>query len=87
MRSILIGLIRGYRYFLSPWLGAHCRFHPSCSCYALAAVERHGALRGSLYALKRLCRCHPWHPGGLDPVPEQAPEKAAGSQHREGRHG
>jgi len=83
MRSILIGLIRGYRYFLSPWLGAHCRFYPSCSCYALEAVERYGALRGSLYTLKRLGRCHPWHAGGFDPVPEEE----TGPRHRGCLHG
>lgn len=84
MRSILIGLIRGYRYFLSPWLGAHCRFYPSCSCYALEAIERYGALRGSLYTLKRLGRCHPWHAGGFDPVPGK---EEAGSRRRECLHG
>ena len=87
MRSILISLIRVYRYFLSPWLGAHCRFHPSCSCYAMEAIERHGAARGSLYALKRLCSCHPWHAGGFDPVPELSPEKKADTKHRECLHG
>jgi len=69
MRWIIIQLIRGYRYLLSPWLGSHCRFHPSCSCYAQTAVERHGALHGSVLALRRLLRCHPWHPGGIDEVP------------------
>ena len=62
-------LIRGYRYSLSPLLGLHCRFHPSCSEYALEALERHGAARGAWLALARLARCHPWHPGGHDPVP------------------
>lgn len=62
-------LIRAYQLALSPFLGANCRFHPSCSSYALEALERHGALRGSWLALRRLARCHPWHPGGYDPVP------------------
>jgi putative membrane protein insertion efficiency factor len=70
MRWLILKLIRGYQVLLSPWLGNHCRFHPSCSSYALTAVERHGALRGSGFALRRLLRCHPWHPGGIDPVPE-----------------
>lgn len=69
MSKVLSVLIRGYRYGVSPVLGMHCRFHPSCSAYALEAVERHGALRGTWLAMKRLARCHPWHPGGYDPVP------------------
>jgi len=63
-----IALIRAYRRFLSPLLPPACRFEPSCSRYALEAVERHGALRGSALALRRLARCHPFHPGGYDPV-------------------
>jgi putative membrane protein insertion efficiency factor len=62
-------LIRGYRYAISPMLGVHCRFHPSCSEYALDALARHGGWRGSWLALKRLARCHPWRSGGYDPVP------------------
>ena len=62
-------LIRAYRLLLSPLLGPRCRFHPSCSAYALEAVERFGTLRGGWLALRRLGRCHPWHPGGYDPVP------------------
>lgn len=62
-------LIRGYRYAISPMLGVHCRFHPSCSEYALDALARHGGWRGSWLAMKRLARCNPWHPGGYDPVP------------------
>ena len=71
MRWFLIQAIRAYRYLLSPWLGAHCRFHPTCSCYAITAIERYGALRGSAMAARRLLRCHPWHPGGIDPVPDE----------------
>lgn len=66
---LLALLVRGYRYAVSPVLGMHCRFHPSCSAYALEALERHGAARGAWLALVRVARCHPWHPGGHDPVP------------------
>jgi uncharacterized protein len=69
MKAVLILLIRAYQYALRPLLGAHCRFYPSCSEYALDAMRRHGALRGSWLALRRLARCHPYHPGGYDPVP------------------
>ncbi|TND03934.1 MAG: hypothetical protein FD120_1643 [Gammaproteobacteria bacterium] len=69
MQKILTGLIRGYRYLISPLLGNHCRFYPSCSVYAAEAIERHGTVHGSWLALKRLSRCHPWHAGGVDPVP------------------
>ncbi|MCF6209378.1 MAG: membrane protein insertion efficiency factor YidD [Gammaproteobacteria bacterium] len=71
MRKLLILLIQAYRYLLSPLLGPHCRYHPSCSSYAQMALERHGAVRGGSMAVKRLCRCHPWHEGGFDPVPEK----------------
>ncbi len=66
---LLMALVGAYRYALSPMLGRHCRFHPSCSAYAVEALERHGALRGAWLAVKRIGRCHPWHPGGYDPVP------------------
>ena len=66
---ILSGLIRGYQYFISPLLGANCRFLPTCSEYAREALRKHGALRGSRLALTRLLRCHPWNAGGHDPVP------------------
>lgn len=70
MQTVLIQLIRLYRLLLSPWLGQHCRFEPSCSNYALTAIRRYGAARGSWLAVKRLSRCHPWHAGGFDPVPD-----------------
>ncbi|MYE24151.1 MAG: membrane protein insertion efficiency factor YidD [Gammaproteobacteria bacterium] len=71
----LIALIQTYRLTLSPFFGMHCRFHPTCSAYALEAVRRFGALRGGWMAARRLGRCHPWHPGGLDPVPERQAER------------
>jgi putative membrane protein insertion efficiency factor len=69
MRWPVMLLIKAYRYGLSPLLGSHCRFHPSCSQYAETAVARFGVLRGGWLAVKRLARCHPWHEGGVDPVP------------------
>ena len=74
MRAVLIALIRGYQWFISPLLGNHCRFYPSCSEYAREAIERHGAVRGVWLAIRRVARCHPWHPGGVDPVPEPPPK-------------
>lgn len=71
MRKILIFLIRGYQYLISPLLGPHCRFYPTCSSYAQTALERHGVIRGGWLAIQRLGRCHPWHDGGEDPVPEK----------------
>jgi len=72
MRTLLIGLITIYRYGLSPLLGSSCRFYPSCSCYAQQSIDRHGALRGLVLAVRRIARCHPWNPGGYDPVPDAA---------------
>lgn len=66
---LLIGMIRLYQLAVSPWLGRNCRFEPSCSRYAAACLEAHGAARGSLLSVKRLCKCHPFHPGGYDPPP------------------
>jgi putative membrane protein insertion efficiency factor len=81
MRSALSGLIvlliRIYQWVLSPLLGPRCRFYPSCSNYALEAVQRHGALRGGALALRRLLRCHPLNPGGIDPVPETLQRRSA----------
>ncbi len=71
MQKILILFIRGYQLLISPWLGSHCRFYPSCSEYALIAIQKHGVLYGLVLSIKRLFRCHPWHPGGFDPVPDR----------------
>src|SRR5262245_17901077 len=65
----LVALVRAYQIAISPWLGNVCRFEPSCSRYALACLRTHGALRGSLLSVRRLCKCHPFHPGGVDPPP------------------
>ena len=67
----LIGLVRGYRFFLSPWLGSACRFEPTCSVYALQALQERGAAHGSYLTLRRLLRCHPLCAGGHDPVPQR----------------
>lgn len=73
LQRFLIAGVRGYRLLLSPWLGSACRFEPTCSAYALGALEAHGAASGSYLATRRLLRCHPWCAGGLDPVPAGAP--------------
>ena len=78
MRALASFIIKSYRYLISPLLGNHCRFYPSCSCYAETAIARYGFIKGSLLTLKRLGKCHPWHEGGLDPVPD-IPENKAGS--------
>jgi len=69
MKQMLLTLISFYRYAVSPMLGRRCRFFPSCSEYATEAVEKYGAIKGARFALHRLFRCHPWNPGGFDPVP------------------
>jgi len=69
MRRLLIFLISCYKVCLSPFLGNSCRFYPSCSTYAQDAIAAHGVIKGSYIALRRLARCHPWHEGGVDPVP------------------
>jgi uncharacterized protein len=69
MRRFLIGLVKGYQLVISPHLGQCCRFHPTCSCYATEAFQRHGALKGSALTARRVLRCHPFHDGGYDPVP------------------
>lgn len=68
---ILRMLVNGYRYLISPFIPSRCRYHPTCSNYAHEALLRHGAIKGSLLALKRICRCHPWGKSGYDPVPDK----------------
>lgn len=70
MGKVLIGILRAYQLLLSPLLGNHCRFYPSCSQYTIEAIARYGWLRGIGLGLRRVLRCHPWQPGGIDPVPE-----------------
>lgn len=65
----LLGLVRAYQYVFSPYFGTQCRFTPTCSHYAVDALTKHGAIKGSYLTSRRLLRCHPWHPGGYDPVP------------------
>lgn len=69
MKWILIGLLKAYRFAISPLYGQVCRYHPTCSAYALEAVTVHGSIKGSWLAVRRLGRCHPWAAGGYDPVP------------------
>ncbi|MCY7321873.1 MAG: membrane protein insertion efficiency factor YidD [Phormidesmis sp. CAN_BIN36] len=71
MKLLLIGLVRGYRVFISPLFLPSCRFQPTCSQYAIEALDRHGALKGSWLATRRICRCHPFNAGGYDPVPDK----------------
>jgi uncharacterized protein len=71
MRYLLIGFIKFYKTFISPVLGNNCRFYPSCSTYSMEALRLHGALKGCYLTLRRLLKCHPFHEGGVDPVPEQ----------------
>lgn len=70
MKRLILFLIRGYRILISPLFPPTCRFHPTCSQYAMEAVERFGAWRGGILAARRVLRCHPWHTGGYDPVPK-----------------
>jgi putative membrane protein insertion efficiency factor len=77
MKTILKAMIRVYTYLISPLSGPVCRFHPTCSAYAMEAIDRHGAMKGTVLAVKRISRCHPWHKGAyLDPVPPHK-DKAA----------
>jgi putative membrane protein insertion efficiency factor len=70
MQALILCLLRVYRVAISPMIGPRCRYYPTCSEYAQTAVERHGTARGAWLAIRRLARCHPWHPGGVDLVPE-----------------
>jgi putative membrane protein insertion efficiency factor len=79
---LMVLVLRGYRFALSPLIGNQCRFAPTCSHYAIDAIERFGAGRGSLLALRRVLRCHPWHPGGFDPVPGEMAEPSDGDEAR-----
>lgn len=76
LNKILIALIRFYQLCISPMLGPHCRFTPTCSQYALEAIKTHGALKGIILSIKRISKCHPFHEGGHDPVPQKSIEKA-----------
>lgn len=78
--GLLVMLIRGYQRFISPLLGQRCRFHPSCSSYSIEALKTHGALKGSWLSTRRILKCHPFHPGGFDPVPGKDDKH---HQHRE----
>lgn len=69
MKYVLIALLKAYRFAISPLYGQVCRYHPTCSAFALEAVQTHGALRGTWLAMRRVARCHPWAAGGFDPVP------------------
>jgi putative membrane protein insertion efficiency factor len=83
MRRLVVAVIRAYQLAISPLLGSRCRFYPSCSQYALEAVTRFGVLRGAWLTGRRLGRCHPWHPGGYDPVPPSLPMLCAHHAHDE----
>ena len=78
MQKVLVMLLKGYQYLVSPWFGQTCRFYPSCSCYAIEAIEKRGVLVGLWLTVRRIGRCHPWHPGGFDPVPEKCEAKLHG---------
>jgi putative membrane protein insertion efficiency factor len=76
----LVAVVRAYQWLVSPLLPPSCRFYPSCSAYAVTALQRHGAAKGSWLAARRVARCHPFHPGGLDPVPDrETPQEKAGT--------
>lgn len=75
MKRLFLFAVKFYRYAISPLMPPSCRFYPTCSSYALQAIEKHGALKGSWYALRRIGRCHPWNAGGYDPVPETTEQK------------
>ncbi|MGH3423793.1 MAG: membrane protein insertion efficiency factor YidD [Nocardioidaceae bacterium] len=77
MKWVLVGLLKAYRFAISPLYGQVCRYYPTCSAYALEAVQTHGAVRGSWLAVRRVARCHPWAAGGYDPVPERTNARPA----------
>ena len=85
MQKILIALVRGYRYTVSPLLGNHCRFHPSCSVYTETAIATHGTMRGAWLSVKRLARCHPWCADGHDPVPPLGSRPAPADNSKDGK--
>ena len=78
-QTVLIGIVKGYRLLLSPWLGSACRFEPTCSAYSLEALQQHGAAVGSYLTLRRLVRCQPWCEGGHDPVPPASSAAGTGT--------
>jgi putative membrane protein insertion efficiency factor len=87
---LLVGAVRVYQLVVSPWFGPTCRFYPSCSAYAVGALREHGAVRGAWLAARRLLRCHPWNPGGVDPVPPRGSSRrtrAGGHDHTEDLRG
>ncbi|TQV82712.1 membrane protein insertion efficiency factor YidD [Exilibacterium tricleocarpae] len=86
MIKLAVALIRLYQYLASPWLGNQCRFYPSCSHYAEQAIVSHGLIRGGLLTLRRLSKCHPWHPGGIDPVPDPHCSADSGSGIADNHH-
>ncbi|UOB20032.1 membrane protein insertion efficiency factor YidD [Macrococcus armenti] len=75
MKQLLLAIIKFYRKFISPMTPPTCRFHPTCSQYGLEAIETHGAIKGGYLTVKRILKCHPFHPGGFDPVPPKKDEK------------
>ncbi|MCG8609103.1 MAG: membrane protein insertion efficiency factor YidD [Pseudomonadales bacterium] len=85
MRSLFLAIIKFYQYCISPLMGSHCRYYPTCSAYAFQAIQQHGAIRGSFLAIKRLSRCHPFSDGGLDPVPPPV-ERRCSCNHKDHSH-
>jgi putative membrane protein insertion efficiency factor len=81
VKASLLLLLRLYKLGISPFLGQNCRFYPSCSDYAAEAIREYGAAKGSVLAARRLCKCHPWHPGGIDPVPPRASDTSSATRH------
>jgi hypothetical protein len=69
LKKLMLIFIKFYQFFISPLTGRHCRYYPTCSAYAFEAIDRYGCIKGGFLALKRILRCHPFHPGGYDPVP------------------